>query len=112
PYIPSRQGILALEILSESSKHGTVSHIMSVNDSIAVLKVTAVGILDKYGACGIRVSFKGMMKIVIIVCSLHHWIADLCSLNLYPCNNILVDCRQTLPVYLRRHRSIHCFTLQ
>src|SRR5699024_2581542 len=110
PDITAWKRFLTLEIFSEKAEHGAVPHIMSIDNSVAVLEVTAVSILNKDRTCRIIVSFKGMMEIVIIVCSLYHRIADFRTFNLNPCDDIRIYPFQALPVHSGRHRLFCLFS--
>ena len=75
----------------EGAEHGTVFHIMSVNNGIAVFKIAIIGIVNENGTGGIIIPFKGMFQIILIVRPLHNRVTDRSAFYLNPADNIRVN---------------------
>ena len=75
---------------------------MAIQNHLAVSKICPVPIIQKDAASLICFPLKGIMQVMLIVLSLYHRVIHSNTRNLYPCNDILIDCSKSVKIYFRQ----------
>ena len=95
--------IFLIRPVSERRKHGTILHMMSVNDRIGIRKPRCIKRLNKYGTCPVLRPVICMTQIKIIIFSLQHRIINIRPFTIDPAYHITVYTLQRREVHGDRH---------
>ena len=75
-------------VVAQVCEHGTVGHVMTVNDGVVIHQVGTAQMFQKNGSHGIFVTLPGVVQVEIVVLALHQGVMDVGVGNGDPANHI------------------------
>ena len=84
----------------ERSEHGSVAHIVAIDDGMEIAEIFAGLRLDEDGSRLAVLSFMILMEILIPLLTAEHRVIDLCPGHHDPCDDVRIDLMEFLPVDL------------